>query len=424
MALFVGAAAALTACQEDLATGAACPALCPDTLTVRDTVLTGRAALDTTVTLRGFPPIGAESRLLLADYVQAGSPVRTVAVLRFDSLQRTVPDTADTTKPPAPIVRVDSVGLFINIEALADTADSSLKKDTITFLVYDVDADAPDLDTAATRLRFAAAPIAQRSFERDSTKGQLKIPLDSGFVATRIRAGKRIRLGVRATSKKPLDVRLGSENGGGGASLRYAAIATSRRTDVLVPVNARSAVGPPLTGLADFTLVLAGTPPPPAGILAVGGIPASRAFLRFALSPFLLDSVTIVRANLELHAAPNAAFESGDTISLQPLLVRVTTDVTDLSQAALLSVSPASLSLTVPNQVRSPLTATLDTIPLVSVVRLWKTEPAYVMHAIVLSTSNESFDPRQYYFYSNAAADSLRPRLRLTYIPTSKFGLP
>lgn len=425
LALFLVAVAAATACQENLATGAACPALCPDTLAVHDTVLVGRAAIDTDLTLVGFPPIGAETQLLLADYVQANSPVQTVAVLRFDSLQRSVPDTADTTKPPEPVLRVDSASLFITIEALADTADTLIRKDSITFFVYDVDVNAPDLDTAVVRQRFSSAPIAQRSIERDSTNGQVRIPIDSGFVAAHVRAGQRIRLGIRATSKQPLDVRIGSQNGGGAASLRYAAIGSTRRTDVLVPVNSRAAVGPPLAGLADYTIVLAGTPPPPPGILAAGGIPASRILVRFNLSPFILDSVTVVRANLELHPLPNPAFGSGDTLLLQPLLVRVTNDVTDLFQAAMLSSSPGSLGLPVPNQIRSPLAATLDTIPLVTVFRLWKTQSATTMHAIALETSSESFDPRQYYFYSSAAAvDSLRPRLRLTYIPTARFGLP
>ena len=42
--------------------------------------------------------------------------------------------------------------------------------------------------------------------------------------------------------------------------------------------------------------------PPPTSLLAVGGIPVSRSFIRFALPPFLRDSATIIRATLHLQA--------------------------------------------------------------------------------------------------------------------------
>ncbi len=52
LAVFAGVTLVLAGCQEDLAGGAACPALCPDTLTVRDTVLFANEMLASDVTLR------------------------------------------------------------------------------------------------------------------------------------------------------------------------------------------------------------------------------------------------------------------------------------------------------------------------------------------------------------------------------------
>ena len=88
LVLSAGAALALAGCQENLAGGAACPALCPDTLTIKDTVLFAAQALDTDLTVPGSPPLGTELALLVANYEQGGDRLVTGVVLRFDSLQR------------------------------------------------------------------------------------------------------------------------------------------------------------------------------------------------------------------------------------------------------------------------------------------------------------------------------------------------
>jgi hypothetical protein len=77
-----------------------------------------------------------------------------------------------------------------------------------------------------------------------------------------------------------------------------------------------------------------------------------------------------------------------------------------------------------PNETRT------DTLVLVSktasIVNLWRSEgPRLMQRAIVLQSSGEGRDARRFLLYTNsAAADSLRPRLHLTYIPRSGFGLP
>jgi hypothetical protein len=425
VALFAAAVLVLAGCQEDLAGGAACPTLCPDTLTIKDTVLVGSAILDTAVTLPGLPPLGSEQQLLLADYSQGDSPVKAVAVMRFDVLQTSIADT-DTTKLPHPIVATDSAFLVINVQALADSADTTIKNDSVTFLAYDVDAPATDLDTAPVRQRFSSTPIGSRRIARDSIVGQISIPVDSAFVSRHVLAKQRIRLGLRATGDKPVNIRIGSVEGGGASSLRYTALGDSgRRTEGVVSVNTHAASGPSLPSLADYTLVLAGTPPSPPGVLAAGGIPSTRIFLRFKIPPELVDSsITVVRANLELHQLPNLDFASVDTLLLQTLLVRATPEVTDIFSAALLAVDPASALLAIPPQMIPPAASRTDTIPLQGAFALWKSEHNTAIRAIELKTSNEGFDPRQYYFYSSTAADSLRPRLRLSYILRSNFGLP
>lgn len=428
LALSVGAALALAGCQENLAGGAACPALCPDTLTIKDTVLFAAEALDADLTVFGSPPIGTESPLLVADYEQGGARLVTGVVVRFDSLQRAIIDT--TGKPPRVLTSVDTAGLYLNIVGPEAGYDSTLVKDTVvTLLVYDVDADAPDLDTAAVHARFGLAPIASRVVARDSLAGTISIPLDTGFVAAHMRSGQRIRLGILVQSENGAQVRLGSTEGGSPTTLRYTARADSSKISTVLNANTRSSSGPSITSMADYMLLLQGAPPPSSDILAAGGTPSSRAFIRFDLPAALIDSTTtVVRANLELHQQGNDLYRSSDTLALVTLLVRATHEVSDVGQAAVLSIDPAAIGpgFAIPPLIVDPSETRLDTIPLANIFLLWKREGrGSTQRAIVLQSSARGLDPRRYHLYSSAAAtDSLRPRIRITYIPRSGFGLP
>ena len=78
----------------------------------------------------------------------------------------------------------------------------------------------------------------------------------------------------------------------------------------------------------------------------------------------------------------------------------------------------------------NPAETRTDTLVLVSktanLVTLWRAEgPNRMQRAIVLQSSGEGRDARRFLLYTNASpVDSLRPRLHLTYIPRSGFGLP
>ena len=108
--------------------------------------------------------------------------------------------------------------------------------------------------------------------------------------------------------------------------------------------------------------------------------------------------------------------------------MRATKAVTDPAQAAVLSIDPIALSqsFAVPEVRVSPGETRVDTIPLAHIFLFWKAEgPETMQRSIVLQSSSQGLDPRRFYLYSSDAADeSLRPRLRITYIPRSGFGLP
>ncbi|MBK5188674.1 MAG: hypothetical protein JJD97_10555, partial [Gemmatimonadaceae bacterium] len=404
----------LAACQEKLAGGAACPTLCPgQQLEVHDTVLVATDVFDTTAVVTGMPPLGTETQLLVARYADAqGDSIVSSAVLRYDSLQRVFPR-VDTTKPYVPITSVTAASL-----QFTSTPDTSMIRDSIRFEVFDADANVPDLDTATIHQLFVTRPtIGTLNVKKDSVAVLHIVPLDTAFVRLRVTTpGARIRLGLRLFSYGsgttgnaqvgviPLTSTSSTAGTSTGASLQYEGKATVGDTvDSLNFVNyahSKSSGGPEFKYLANYQLVLKGTPPAPSGLLPVGGLPSNRVYLRFDLPSVLIDSsTTIVRATLLLHQLGDVAFSRTDSISLTPRVVIASSTVTDISKAALILATPTTVPLASvrvnPSQTRT------DTLVLVSnsanLVTLWRAEgPRIMQRAIVLQSSGEGRDARRF----------------------------
>jgi hypothetical protein len=433
---------ALAACKEDLAGGCASPSLCPgQQLEVHDTVLVATQVIDSEVAVDGMPPLGTETGLLVARYGDSrGDSVVSGAVLRYDSLQRFFPQ-VDTTKPALPIVSISSASL-----QFTSAPDTALIRDSVRFEVIDVDANVADLDTAAIHQLFLTRPaLGTLNVKSDSLSVQHIVPLDTAFIRQRVTTpGGRVRLGVRifsyghdTTGSAAVAITpVGSSTvatGQTGSTLVYEGhTAVADTIDSLGFTNfsvSKSSGGPEFKYLANYQLVLRGSPPPPAGLLVVGGLPSGRVYMRFDLPSVLIDSsTTIVRATLILHQRGDSIFADPDSISLIPRVVIASPIVTDVSKAALLLAASTTIPLL---GVRvNPFETRSDTIALVSraasVVSLWRTEgPVRMQRAIVLQSSSEGHDARRFLIYSNTALpDSLRPRMHLTYIPRSGFGLP
>ena len=100
------------------------------------------------------------------------------------------------------------------------------------------------------------------------------------------------------TADSPTGVRLGAVGSGTGAT--YTSYVT-----VDVP-DTGSVRNQTLTRTTDFNTFVTQNPVVPDDtLLTVGGEPSSRALVRFGVSDAFLDSTTIVRATLELHAGPS-----------------------------------------------------------------------------------------------------------------------
>ncbi|MGH7718534.1 MAG: hypothetical protein ACREON_06795 [Gemmatimonadaceae bacterium] len=409
------ACVATTACSEDLSGDAACPALCPEqNLEMVDVTL---FPLSVDSSIRAFPPIGTEQQLLLA---RRGDSLVTGVVLRFDSTKtRFARSTSDTTTVPIlslsnPTVAVTLVGSLI------------LNK-PLTIEVYDVDATAPDLDTAAVRALFRPDRLIADSVlaAPDTLSGNIELALPDEFVEPRVLARQRIRLGLLVRSDSALSFTVSALESGGPSILNYTATTELTTTSpTVVTVNSRPPpeAGARIPGLEDYTIVILGTPAPPPEVLAVGGFPASRSYLRFAIPAGIVETTTVVRAKLILTQIGSTSVGSSDSVTLVPRMVLAAQSV-DPGKASLLLAAPGF-----PGILPLPLLPSnggVREIELVALLQQWRTQDTTrASRALVLQSGDEGIEPQELLFHSSEAPEAVRPRLRITYIPRARFELP
>lgn len=414
---------AASACAEDFQGGTGCPVLCPESgFDIEHDTLDAVIALDTTLT--GYPLPGEENSLTLLQRLGNGDTVITAGVVRFDIIAKTIPaGTNDST----PIVRLDSVILRLNTEPL--TGDSLGGRDTVkrvpvTIEVYDVDTAASDFDTAAVRARFRPENLlGSFTARRDSLTDSVFVALDTAAVRARVEAG-RLRVGLRIRSDSSMTLPLRSTEGGGPLSIRFRAFGASGDTGVvrtITPASVSSGEEGDVPTLADYLIVLRGTPPPPPPILAIGGVPAHRAYLRLTIPPRLVDSVTVVRASLVMTQTPVRG-RTDDTVrvALQPN-VSIARPVIEPGRAALLVRSVPGLE----DRVRAPQDSGIVRFELAGTIPFWRTAPEdQLPRALVIRSSREGHFPSEFYFFSSEAPANLRPRLEISYVPRVDFSLP
>lgn len=408
----------LGACGDRLDAGSTCTpvsGLCPQTTeSVRDTLL-DVVVVDSTVS--GFPPIGAESYLVLA---ARGDSLDTRVIVRYDTLPtKFVPDTARTDST---ITEVDTAEVVIGTAALYTPAPTA----PITIDVFDV--GGASTDTVASDLAAQFTPdhlLGSKTFTPDSIAADtIRIAINTDTVLAKLRGFQRLRLGFRARSSESVQLAFHSSENGGGPALRLKVSPDTIIRPLIVAPESRTPTDPVYLQqrLADYYIVLAGALPPPQTLLEVGGLPGRRAYLRFSLPTRLADSSSIVRATLRLTQRPNYA--SGG--AFQPLELNVypilaSTGVTDIGRAlaTIATVPVDSVSL-------APADSGVKQFEIAGLLRLWVArDTTLTPRALGLAVTGEGYLPGLLQFYSTAAADpDVRPKLQLTYIPRSSFGLP
>lgn len=413
-------AAIVAACTEDYQGGSACPVLCPEqSVVVFDTTF-DPVALDTTIT--GFPTQGTETELLLARH---GDVVDTRPVIRFDSLPiyfNSGSSTGDTV-----IQVIDSAYVKLRINR-----PGSRFTQPVTFDVFDVDTTtgdsafaANDTSTAIERSLFRPDRlIGSITFDTAQITDSVRIPLDSLTVLNKILNQQRLRLGFRATSSAPVQIRIVAIEGGDPALLRF--LPSADTTFDELSIFPRSTVPRSQVTLAadltDYVHVIAFPPVPDESFLTVGGVPGRRTLIRFNIPSSILDSSNVLRATLELTQRPVASVDDTAKLTVYPLVVTAGIHVTDPGRSAFLTNAPGAGFDSVQF---APGDSGVREIEIVNALRAWSLPiSATAQRGIVLRAGPESLDPRFISFYSSSAAAHLRPRLRVSYSPVRSFGIP
>jgi hypothetical protein len=402
----VAAAATIAACDETLEGGLGCSVLCPEqpAALLQDTLF----AVELDTTLGGFPSTGAEQQLLLA---VRGDTLDARAIVRFDSLPVTFRHA--NTVADSSIVEVDSARLWLRV-AGADTLGPA-----ITVELYDVDVTAGD-DTAAATLVPLFEPsrfLGSRTFDSTEMKDSLLVPVDPAILLAKIQdttGRRRLRVGIRITAAASAQIRVWASNSGFLPRLIFRPSPDTTVAEVHVGAESRTPNIPFIAAdLLDFQIIAVAPPPAPPNVLRIGGVPGRRAYLRFNIPPRIIDSSTIVRAQLLLTQSPNpGGAASADTGSVQPFALASGGVLTDIQRVLLFLAAGFDTTRTVPAD------SGVRAMELIQIVRSWRgTSAALTPRAVAIRALTEGSTPWQVDFFSREAPLAVRPRLVITYVP-------
>lgn len=405
----------LAGCSEQVSSSIACPELCTDqSATLRDTLLVGAVVLDTTFS--GFPRLGETRDIAL---VARGDTADVRLIARFDTLPATF-------LPPAPqpdslITRVDSATYLFRV-------DTAFRKPTVpvTIEAFDVDTTAADtVPTTLLPLFRADRRIGSATYLPADIKDTLRLPLDNNVVLAKIRAGARLRIGLRMTAARSSSLLVSGAQFAPRVRFRVSAD-TTVRPDTVLPVSRTPTADPAIaSSLLVYALHAAGALPSPApDRLALGGIAGARSYLRFDVPAIVLDSVQVIRASLLLTQRPSRFLGgSDDTLTLVTQPVVAGPAITDIYTAS--QFLGSTLNFHVDTLRLVPRDSGSRSLEIINVVRAWRlVGTARSPRALVIRAAEEGRLAGELNFFSVDGPDALRPRLRLTYVPRRGFGLP
>jgi hypothetical protein len=403
--------AAATACTENLDTSVGCPELCSNQSGSIETVTIDPVVLDTAVS--ALTGQGTESEMLVAT---RGDTVDSRAIIRFDSIPvRYQKNPIDTTTTAITIA--DSARIQFRIDTVGAKFPGP-----VTIEAYDVNSDAPDsLISAVTALFTPDRLITSRTFEKDSLKDTVKFALPPSAILSRL--GGRMRIGLRATSSAgSVQFRIFAVESGLTELLYFRVDPdTSIKAIQLSPRSKTPENQPDIaTHLSDYSALVKGPPPSPAGVLDVGGLPARRIYMRFNVPSFIADTAQIIRASLIMTQRPDRSVDPKDTVRIIAHVSLAAKAVTDIARAAQITAQTSVDTLKA-----APGDSGQKLIEIAQIINLWRTQKVdQTPRAVVLVSGSEGSAPLRALFFSIEAAPELRPRLRISYSTRKSRGLP
>ena len=424
VALGAVAALAALACVEDVTSPPSCPAYCPGGQIVTvESLLAGAIVRDSSFT--GYRQ--AHEAFVMLAVNQPGLESRAIFQTRPIATRLRIDTATDTTTGP---ITMDSARLTL----------TWLRRDTTTrTLRLELYRLPLGLDTASTFAGLApsfGAPLRVVNLDsllalpglHDSITGDsilsrdslrrvivVSVKLDSAQAPFTLADSGKVAFGVRVTADSNATLVLGSTEVGEGPRIVWYNRVDSAGT--LVPRGAQT------QGLSFDSFVSTLGPAALDSNLTIGGVPSSRALLRFVLPRNIRDSAQIIRATLLLvQAGPTPTF-TGDTVFLR--LSRLAGDFGAKSPVPLDTITAAS-SLFVPKAG--------DTlrIEVATLLRFWQIDTTAATSAFAGLFALDRRDSSRINGFEGATLTTLRvfstrtaafrPALRLTYVPRIKFG--
>jgi hypothetical protein len=188
--------------------------------------------------------------------------------------------------------------------------------------------------------------------------------------------------------------------------------------------------------LLSYPLIVIPSSPPIASRLDVGGMPARRMYVQFALPSKIIDSATVIRATLTLTKMPNGLvqFFPRDTLTVLVAGIISTPEISDPSRAAAFAAPPTLIGLDTAKVV-APAGPVIGPFPLSDSVNFEFVVPSRhwsgrgidtVSRAIVLRGAWEGANPLLASFYPADASvpAAKRPHIHLAYVNRLGFGIP
>lgn len=444
----LAAIAIVAACSEKFDTSSNCPVLCTDqSLVVHDTTFdivqldsafSGFTGIGERWPAPGLPTPSGGGFLYETFVTVANRPdsLDVRQVFRFDTLPQTL-SSSDTT----PITAVTDSRLLLVI----DTVRSVFSTAPVTIDVFDLDDSTLASDTAQAplALRFTAArKIASRSFTRadvvaDTIAGfgtagtlrALSITIPDSVMLSHITGSHRLRIGLRVTSAGSAAIRLvaPSVNSAGlvprltydpspDTAIKAWQVSTlySGTTDSPELLRGQTLV------LRDLTSLLND------GSIEAGGLRASRSLLQVTLPRSFLDTVTVVRATLDLTQRPKRS----DPGAADGVRIRARVAIagpvfgTDVRRQVEL-LDPLLEGVQLPSLLIAPRDSGVKSFDVAAAVRVWLAQDATIPTSFVLYSEGEAFQEQRAAFYSHRSAiASVRPRLRVTYTTRREGVIP
>ena len=418
-----GALAALlligfAACSENVTGSLGCPQLCVDeSATLRDTVLAGVITIDST--FMGFPRPGENRDITLTNQVDT-------ADVRIGIHYDTLP-----TRYQIPLATSDSAIRSVDSATMIFLIDTLVTKPTTPLVIeaFDIDTTASDTTTATLAALYRPDRLlgSQTFAATDIKSDTLRIPLSNEALFGKIRDSLRLRIGLKVHGIGNTTTKLRVLGTGFPPRIRFRASPdTTVVPDTLFPKSVTPAGD--IYGQTNFRLfpvyVTGLQPVPPLGTIAIGGLAGARTYFRFNIPSILIDSVTVIRASLQLTQVPARNISAtADSVSIYAQPVLASPLITDVGTAATFLGAPGLYGI---DSVRfGARQSGPRSVELVNLLRFWRAVgAANTTRALVLRSPLEGNNPGELDFVSSEGALASRPTLRITYVPRRGFGIP